>query len=221
MGRKIPLGEVHPTHPLIYFLFLTASIAAIISIVSSLCGILERIKGSPDHSVGDIKENVDVVSTSPNKPENATILDAKHEDSIYKKSEENILQQPLPPPPAIRVDSSNNLRTNLMASTRISRSNSSMKSLQRKLSASLSMKAISEALTHRHEKINSKIKHEDSIWKKQIILGERCKVPNQDEDDTILYDENGIRISTYHPKQLSVMSISRQSSEIDANAIPK
>ncbi|KAK4351450.1 hypothetical protein RND71_030763 [Anisodus tanguticus] len=205
MGRKIPFGEVHPNHPLIHFLFLTASIAAII---------------------GDIKENATVVSTSPNEPENnAKISDANNEESSDKKSEENILQQPLPPPPAMRaVASSHNLRTNSMAPTRVSRSNSSMKSLQKKLSTSMSMKvpAFSGALTQHHEKINSKLKHEDSIWKKQIMLGEKCKVPNHDEhDDTVIYDENGNRISNYHPKQLSVLSMSRQSSNIDANAIPK
>ncbi|XP_060174332.1 uncharacterized protein LOC132605030 [Lycium barbarum] len=226
MGRKIPLGEVHPNHPLIYFLFLTASIAAVIGIVSSLCGLLERIKGSPTGAEpGGIKENAVVVRTSSNEPENnATISDANNEElSTDKKSEENILQQPLPPPLALRTVASHNLRTNSMAPTRVSRSNSSIKSLQRKLSTSMSMKAFSGALTHRHEKINSKLmKHEDSIWKKQIILGEKCKVPNHDEDDdTVLYDEDGNRISTYHPKQLNVMSISRQSSEIDANAIPK
>lgn len=221
MGRKIPLeGEVHPNHPIVYFLFLTAWITAIIGIVSSLCGLLEKIKGSFDPSVGDIKENVvHVISTSPNEPKNTTISD---EELIDKKSsdEENILQQPLPPPPSMRA---HNLRTNSMAApTRISRSNSSMESLQKKLSTSISMKAFSGALSCRHEKCNSKLKHEDSIWKKQIILGEKCKVLNNDEDDdTLLYDENGNRISTYHPKQLSVMSMSRQSSEIDANASPK
>ncbi|KAK4367271.1 hypothetical protein RND71_015151 [Anisodus tanguticus] len=221
MGRKIPLGEVHPNHPLIYFLFLTASIVSIIGIVSSLCGLLERIKGSP---AGDSKENAAVVSTSQNEPENAKISDANNEESSDKRSEENILQPPLPPPPAMRAVASHNLRTNSMAPTRVSRSNSSIKSIQRKLSTSMSMKvtAFSGALTQRREKINSKLKHEDSIWKKQIILGEKCKVPNHDEDDdTVIYDENGNKISPYYPKQLNVLSMSRQSSEIDANAIPK
>lgn len=224
MGRKIPLGgEVHPNHPIIYLLFLIAWVTAIIGIVSSLCGLLERIKGSSDHSAGDIKENAaHVVRTSPTEPENATIPDEELTDK-RSTDEENILQQPLPPPPAMRAVAAHNLRTDSMvAPTRVSRSNSSLKSLQRKLSTSMSMKAFSGALTHRHDKINSKLKHADSIWKKQIILGEKCKVPDQDEeDDTILYDENGNRISTYHPKQLNVMSMSRKSSEIDANSIPK
>ncbi|CAN4101580.1 unnamed protein product [Withania somnifera] len=207
MGRKISLGEVHSNHPLIYFLFLTAAISSIISIVSSLCGLLERIKGSPKSSRGDIKQNTIIVNTSRKS---------------RKKSENNILQQQFPPPPTMREINSHNLRTNSMAPTRVFVSNSSMKSLQKKLSTSTSMKTFSRALTQCHEKSNSKPKNEDSIWKKQIILGEKCKVSNQDEDDdTILYDENGNRILIYHSKQLNVMSVSRQSSEINTNSIPK
>ncbi|MCD7469881.1 hypothetical protein HAX54_009292 [Datura stramonium] len=227
MGRNIPLGEVNPTnHPLIYILFLTASIAAIVGIVSSLCGLLDRIKGSPDSSTEAVKENADVVtSTSPDEeqPENATLSsDAKNDEPSDETTDANILQQPLPPPPAMMAAASNNLRTTSMAPTRVSRSNSTIKTIQSKLNTSMSMKAFSGAITQRHEKITSKLKHEDqSIWKKQIILGEKCKVPNQDEEDTVLYDESGNKITTYHPKQLSAMSMSRQSSDIDANAIPK
>lgn len=224
MGRKIPLGEVHPNHPLIYFLFLTACIAATIGIVSSLCGLLERIKGSPNPSAGDnieAKENATIVINESSQADIVKISDVNEEstDKPERKSDEKFLQQPLPPPPAMRAVASCNFRTNSMAPARVSRSNSSMKTLQRKLSTSMSMKAFSGALSQRHEK-NSKLKHEESIWKKQIILGEKCKVPNHEDDDTVLHDENGNRISTYHPKQLNVMSMSRQSSQIDENAIP-
>ncbi|KAG8381789.1 hypothetical protein BUALT_Bualt05G0009300 [Buddleja alternifolia] len=65
-----------------------------------------------------------------------------------------------------------------------------------------------------------KLKHEDSIWKKTIILGEKCRVPDED-DDTILYDENGNRISTYHPKNtVGIRSFSRQNSSVHQGSIP-
>lgn len=67
-------------------------------------------------------------------------------------------------------------------------------------------------------KKDKKLKHEDSIWKKTIILGEKCKIPDED-DDAILYDENGNRISTYHRKSTS-LALSRQNSGIDPGAIP-
>ncbi|KAL7205313.1 hypothetical protein ACSBR2_018290 [Camellia fascicularis] len=61
--------------------------------------------------------------------------------------------------------------------------------------------------------------HEDSILKKTIILGEKCKVP--DENDTILYDEKGNMTSTYHLKTPNSLALSRQTSSIDLEAIPR
>lgn len=59
-------------------------------------------------------------------------------------------------------------------------------------------------------------KHEDSVWKKTIILGERCRVPSDDDDDNInLYDEKGKKITAYHPKTYSgLLSYSRQNSSL-------
>ncbi|GFQ07722.1 hypothetical protein PHJA_002916200 [Phtheirospermum japonicum] len=77
-----------------------------------------------------------------------------------------------------------------------------------KLASSMSMKVLGSAAAavgrqtsrreHRHKE--KKLKPEDSIWKKTIILGEKCRVPDEDEDD-ILYDEKGNRISTYHHRK--------------------
>ncbi|XP_047966567.1 uncharacterized protein LOC125210959 [Salvia hispanica] len=62
-------------------------------------------------------------------------------------------------------------------------------------------------------------KHEDSVWKKTIILGERCRVPeDEDEDDVKLFDEKGNKIITYHPKSHSgLLQYSRQSTSLDAD----
>lgn len=71
--------------------------------------------------------------------------------------------------------------------------------------------------------IKSKLfKHEDSIWKKTIILGEKCRVPEEEEDD-ILYDEKGNKFSTYHPKTHSgVLQFSTQTNScIDHNQLSK
>ncbi|KAH0645053.1 hypothetical protein KY284_032937 [Solanum tuberosum] len=114
-----------------------------------------------------------------------------------------------------------------MTPTTHSRSNSSNSS-QGRLSTSVSVRAFGGALgsrqssrredsNHDNKKKDKKLsKDEDSIWKKQIILGEKCKIPADEDDDTILYDENGNRISAYHPKP-----IVNQSSNIEEDAIPK
>ncbi|KAL1532583.1 hypothetical protein AAHA92_32571 [Salvia divinorum] len=62
-------------------------------------------------------------------------------------------------------------------------------------------------------------KHEDSVWKKTIILGERCRVPDDDDDDDLkLFDEKGNKIITYHPKSHSgLLQYSRQSTSLDAD----
>ena len=66
-----------------------------------------------------------------------------------------------------------------------------------------------------HEK-RKYFKHEDSVWKKAIILGERCRVPDDDDDDNInLYDEKGNKIITYHPKSHSgLLQYSRQNTSL-------
>lgn len=63
-----------------------------------------------------------------------------------------------------------------------------------------------------------KMKQEDSVWMKTIILGERCRIPN--EEDAVLYDDKGNRISTYHPKTPRSLPVSRSSSYINSDALP-
>lgn len=234
MGRNIPLGEVHPIHhSLVYFSFMIACISATIAIFSSLCGSLTKKKSPPppiSSNTRDNNENSFVNGTTSPK-ETSPRYDASFKrnstDQRQLQGEESIfLQQPLPPPPSMRANS--NLRANSMTPTTHSRSNSS----QGKLSASVSMRAFGGSLGSRqssrredsnydNKKRDKKLsKDEDSIWKKQIILGEKCKIPADEDDDTILYDENGNRISAYHPKPIA-LTISRQSSNIEEHEIPK
>ncbi|CAA0838054.1 Unknown protein [Striga hermonthica] len=74
-----------------------------------------------------------------------------------------------------------------------------------KLVSSVSMKV--------KEKEKKKLKHEDSIWKKTIILGEKCRVPEEEDDETIFYDEKGNRIPAYHHRKShsGALSFSRPS----------
>lgn len=56
-------------------------------------------------------------------------------------------------------------------------------------------------------------KTEDSVWMKTIILGEKCQVP-EDQEDAVIYEGKGKKVSAYHPKTRSTMS-SNQFSYID------
>ncbi|KAK3023186.1 hypothetical protein RJ639_044173 [Escallonia herrerae] len=133
---------------------------------------------------------------------------------VQPQSEE--VQQPLPPPPRM---------SHLRAASYHFQSSSTAS--EGKLSSSMSMRvqqggAMLSRQSSRREnfdrKREKKLKHEDSIWKKTIILGEKCRVP--DEDDAVVCDEKGHIIPTYHRKIPSSFSVSRQTSGIDPDAIP-
>nr|GMD45871.1 Phosphatidylinositol 3,4,5-trisphosphate 5-phosphatase [Ipomoea batatas] len=65
-------------------------------------------------------------------------------------------------------------------------------------------------------KRDKKLKHEDSVWKKTIILGEKCRV-RHDSEEEVVFDEDGNRITSYRPKTSAAPpSMSRQSSAVDA-----
>ncbi|CAN4076727.1 unnamed protein product [Withania somnifera] len=225
MGRNIPLEEVRPIyHPLVYFSFVVACISATVAIFSSLC------------ASSNTRDNINKENSSGTKSPKETspsIYDASFKRNSTEQSqqgEESIfLQQRLPPPPSMGAISSSNshLKANSMVPTTHSSSSNG------RLSASVSMRAFGGSLGSRqtsrredseydNKKRDKKLnKDEDSIWKKQIILGEKCKIPADEYDDTILYDENGNRISAYHPKPLTVFTMSRQSSNVEEDEIPK
>ncbi|KAG6388042.1 hypothetical protein SASPL_153239 [Salvia splendens] len=104
-----------------------------------------------------------------------------------------------------------------MAHLQHHRSNSSVA----KLVSSMSLRVMSTGAAATEKLGIRYFKHqEDSVWKKTIILGERCRVPRDDDDDNLkLYDEKGHKIITYHPKSHSgLIQYSRQStSSIDSD----
>ncbi|KAJ0090801.1 hypothetical protein Patl1_13879 [Pistacia atlantica] len=84
---------------------------------------------------------------------------------------------------------------------------------------------VSRTLTsvkNQYEKRKGKLKsgEDNSVWRKTIILGEKCRP--DDDDDIMIYDNNGNRISTYHKKtnDQSNHSLSRANSFIDPSSIP-
>nr|GMD47592.1 Phosphatidylinositol 3,4,5-trisphosphate 5-phosphatase [Ipomoea batatas] len=99
----------------------------------------------------------------------------------------------------------------------------------KKLVASMSMKVGGQGTRHTSKKDDvfaggvamgdkkrdKKLKHEDSVWKKTIILGEKCRVHHDSEEEIVL-DEDGNRITPYRPKTSAAPpSMSRQSSAVD------
>lgn len=62
-----------------------------------------------------------------------------------------------------------------------------------------------------------KLKHEDSIWTKTIILGEKCKVSEEDED-AIIYDKDGNKIPAYHKRAYSTLSSQNSNPNVDRSS---
>ncbi|KAL8063181.1 hypothetical protein ABFX02_01G011200 [Erythranthe guttata] len=217
MGRKIPL-------------------------VSFLCGVLSRKKTPPPDQVdaavrpddnspfstavdGDATTIPNYAAAQPpfaaaaggGESSGGQLTDAA-DQSPTTATDQQQQHQPLPPPPGIHHHRSNSTAS---CHRHHQRSNSAAS----KLMSSMSMRVLGGGGCGgggggigRQEKTRNKDKkfsHEDSIWKKTIILGEKCRVPDEDED-SILYDEKGRKISTYHPKTHSgTLSYARQSSSTD------
>lgn len=82
---------------------------------------------------------------------------------------------------------------------------------RRKLSISLSSRLPEKMRASRKERRVTE--SEETIWKKTIILGEKCKIPSCDEDE----DDEAAR--NYHPRTPRSRPMSRTSSFAIADAV--
>ena len=210
MGRRIPTTEIHLIHPILSFSLLAAGMAAAIAIISGLCGFKCRKNSSKSEKREAFAPPSTTMITPPSSSSQAVELDETNEQD----------KDQLPLPPAMMMKRA--IRTYSFKDMTKSMSD-------RKIAASLSMKvtrSLSMARTREHNKEEScrgkkgklKMEHQDSIWMKTIILGERCKVPDH-EEEAVIYEGKGKKISAYHPRTASSLSISRQCSFIDQDAI--
>jgi len=206
MGRTLPienLAFIH--HPVIYFSFFAAGLAASMAIIAALCSVRFGRKSSPPPPTFDPAE----VSK-----ESEASQTSKTEE---KDGNENENEKELPLPPALQQVPKDPFISERMK--RVTSERRAPLSLSIKMPRSLS---VARNWDVKEEKIKEKIKGpklkaEDSVWMKTIILGEKC-VPDE-EDDPVIFEGRGKRIAAYHTKRHTVMSISRQSSFIDHDAL--
>ncbi|CAB1184625.1 unnamed protein product [Spirodela intermedia] len=90
------------------------------------------------------------------------------------------------------------------------------------LSMNLSMKlpeGLSKIRTSRreHQKVAEE-EEEASIWTKAIILGDKCKVPEEDDESFVICDEKGNRQKSYRPRTPRSLPVSRANSFSDRDA---
>ncbi|XP_019197071.1 PREDICTED: uncharacterized protein LOC109190921 [Ipomoea nil] len=226
MGRIFPPDYYHHHHhytafPLLSLSLFVLSIATTLSIVTALCGFMsskeedvqEGVEKDGDKNNGDKNDGGDTLTSPPSN---------NSEDEEAAEDEET--SPPLPPPPAMRSASYHH-----RSSSQVSLMGPPAK---KKLASSMSMKVAGLGSSQApkkddifagagEKKRDKKLKHEDSIWTKTIILGEKNKVRN-DSQEEIVYDEDGNRITPYHPKTSTAPPpMSRQSSAVDEGAIPR
>ncbi|KAK7283191.1 hypothetical protein RIF29_12562 [Crotalaria pallida] len=201
--------------------------------VTGLCGVrfFRSKKSSPSSSSPsnplEIAKDLDA-STPPSNTIVAENPQTEIENSENSIETENNKTKGLPLPPAMQQPK-DSLPTSTMMNRTTSERRSSF-SLSLKVPRSFSVarnrdhnKSFSLAknwdqnqnLHQKEDNIKGKLRAEDSVWMKTIILGEKC-VPG--EEDPVIYEGKGKRISAYHPKNSSSISISRQVSFIDPDA---
>ncbi|KAK1370286.1 Regulator of nonsense transcripts 3B like [Heracleum sosnowskyi] len=194
MGRIFPGVEKLTSSPsIISISLLIACIIATFVVVSSLCGFSLMKKSSSK------KES--------DKPDNSQINTATEDTNLKRKSLPESSESPRSPPKLKHARSSS---YHFQTSASFAKLTSSMST---RLQGGMNSLRQSSVREDRFKEWKEKtFRHEDSICKKQIILGEKCRVPDED-DDTILYDEKGDRYITYHPKRPATLpSLSRQGS---------
>lgn len=208
MGRRIPTNDIRLNHPILSFTLLAIGMAAAIALISGLCGVKHRRKPSaPSPSLAPISRKEEALSRLPTTK-------AKKPPSVESKENENKL--PLTPAKKKLVRGAYSCKdmTKFMSESKIAAS------LGMKVTRSLSMTRNRDNVKEEIGK-KGKLKTEDSIWMKTIILGEKCRVPDEEEEGNVIYERNGKRISAYHPRTASSLSISRHCSFIDQEAIPR
>lgn len=229
MGRIVPNENniITLIDPFLYVSFCMAGLATSITIITALCIVRFRKKSSPPTSISQhyldkehnvlINESTIPPTTSleqeqPGTSEGATLL----EDEMSVKV--------LPLPPALQQHPQVNPKfVKRATSERRLSLNLSRRMMPRSLSVASKKGALridEGVLMKTKEKVKTddsvwmktkeKLKRDDSVWMKTIILGGKC-VPDE-EDDVVIYEEKGKKISAYHPRKLTSSSISSHSS---------
>lgn len=220
MGRRLPSDNANNSliGPFLYFSFSLIGLATSIAIITTLCSVRFRrrkLAPPPTTPISNTKE----ATTTDKNTTNATIFTSqeqpctlettKLENTSIEGNNNETSTKELPLPPSMQQPNNTN-----KASEFVKRTTS-----ERRLSFKLSIKmprSLSLARNWDKKEENDignkeKLKPDESIWMKTIILGEKC-VPDE-EEDAIIYEGKGKRISAYHPRNSissSSMSLSRQ-----------
>ncbi|KAJ1423426.1 hypothetical protein SESBI_12360 [Sesbania bispinosa] len=204
MGRRVPADNLPLIHPVLYLSFLAASFAASMVVITVICSVRFRKKSSSSSS-----DPLEIAKDSnASTPQTITVATtesgAEHPPNENEAENSEAQMKELPLPPSMQQHKVMFPPDNLK---RVTSERRASFSLSLKMPRSLS---VAKNWDPRDDRNKGKLKTEDSVWMKTIILGEKC-VPDN-EEGPVIYEGKGKRISAYHPKNYSAMSISRQGS---------
>ncbi|GLT97250.1 hypothetical protein SLE2022_148230 [Rubroshorea leprosula] len=173
MGRSMPSDDDPLIHPALSFSLLVAGMAATMSIISGLCLCGFGRKSSPDPSSPGVR------STEEAKATTATPATTEHgADTTI----------PLPPPTSM-MELRDTCSSKYMPKSESTRKFGSTMSV--KIPRSMSQARQQEEKLSK--KKNIKLDTDDnSIWTKTIILGEKCRI--RDDEDDVIFDRKDTQI---------------------------
>ncbi|KAG1346373.1 hypothetical protein COCNU_06G002020 [Cocos nucifera] len=209
MGRRVPSSEANTfIHPSLLLPLIAAWAAASIAIFFTLCISHHRKSPRPkpqqQSSPSPVEKNepaAETIETSP--PPIPTAINFEEQERSPTTSVEKT--------ELVIADVATHGPIGPSVPTSTSR---------RKLSMSLSRKLpdkLSKIKVNRKERKEQSV--EDSIWMKTIILGEKCKVPSDDDEAATVYDDNGNRRRSYRPRTPRSLPVSRSNSFVGVERV--
>lgn len=222
MGRRVIVDNAWLIHPLLHLSFLAAGLAASMVIITAICSVRFRRRSKPSPPQPPPQSNpLEIAKESnnstpqPQTKEQETEHHEKTEHHTTENTEDTEVKiKELPLPPAMLQPKEGLPSVNLIKMTSERKASFRILSLKMPRSLSVAINGVGEHIHQKEDKFKGMLKTEESVWMKTIILGEKC-VP--DEEDPVIYDGKGKKISAYHPKSYS--SVSRQCSFLDPDAL--
>ncbi|KAL6005924.1 hypothetical protein ACLOJK_039969 [Asimina triloba] len=241
MGRRLPIEVNHSSiQPAISLALLVAWMAALVAVVTALCGVRSKKSSTPKSSQHRKSPSFSSAQGKGSEEPETTTTTAATETTTAVETTTEETPGPLPLPPALQRQAELEQKS-AASSPRKPKDAISfpwrddhwgspksrlgmMGSLSMRLPDTLSrIKTGKEIL--RRKLHGDGDKGEDSLWTKTIMLGEKNRVPNGigggvDNDENNNVDDKGNRTTVFPSITPRSLPASRSSSYIDPKAVP-
>lgn len=211
MGRGVPAyGNVSVDRILLSYAFFAAGVAATLSIIIAMCGLITGRKEEPtsNKDIPDKTESDDVAGENPTTTTTGQTSQSEGDTAANSK------ELPFPPGSKLRASQSSVLRSNSEKPT-LTTKNFRVTMSMRKAKASMTDINI--------QKKEKNMTRDDSIWMKPIILGEKCRVPGNvvgESDDRAMINVDGTVASTKFRNHSRQFTMSRDNVFVEKDGVP-